>query len=161
MSVGLVQGGRDRGERDLKGEEQEQPAAPAVAAAFGPDEEHRGPHMKTPTMPEDRAISVSPASTQGIPVAPSAARLERLRRPIAIIAPQPISPNTPATRAPHFHQPSKVFTGPARPGGACGAGFGTLAASPAPCPEVVWWAAASSWTASAKMSIVWAPQWFW
>ena len=72
--------------------------------------------MKTPTMPEDRAISVSPASTHGIPVAPSAARLDRLRRPIAIIAPQPIRPNTPATRAPHFHQPSSVLTGPGQAG---------------------------------------------
>src|SRR5258708_20933799 len=88
--------------------------------------------MKTPTMPEDRAISVSPASTHGIPVAPSAARLDRFRRPIAIIAPQPIRPNTPATRAPHFHQPSSVLTGPARPGGASGAGLGTPAASPRP-----------------------------
>ena len=49
-------------------------------------------------MPDDRAISVSPASTHGMPVAPSAARLCRLRRPIAIIAPQPVSPNTPAIR---------------------------------------------------------------
>src|SRR5262249_11444251 len=97
-SVGVVQGGRDRGERNHNGEEQEEPAAPADAAALGPGEKHRGPHMKTPTMPEDRAISVSPASTHGIPVAPSAARLERFRRPIAIIAPQPIRPNTPATR---------------------------------------------------------------
>src|SRR5262245_30790261 len=61
---------------------------------------HGGAHMKTPTMPDDGAIRVSPASTQGMPVAPSAARLERLRRPIAIIAPQPTKPNTPATSRP-------------------------------------------------------------
>src|SRR5947208_11260506 len=91
------------------------------------------PHMKTPTMPDDNAISVRPARTQGIPLAPSAARLERLRRPIAIIAPQPTSPNTPATRAPHFHQASNVLTVPDRPGGACGAGLGTPLASQAPC----------------------------
>ena len=88
-----------------------------------------GAHMKTATMPEDRAISVSPASTQGMPVAPSAARLERLRRPIAIIAPQPIRPNTPAISAPHFHQASSVLTRPDRPGGATGARLGTTAAS--------------------------------
>src|ERR1035438_5707089 len=82
--------------------------------------------MKAPTMPEDRAISVRPASTQGIPVAPSAARLERLRRPIAIMAPQPTRPNTPAISASHFHQASRVFTVFDRPGGADGAGFGTL-----------------------------------
>jgi len=64
-----------------------------------------------------------------MPVAPSAARLERLRRPMAIIAPQPISPNTPATSAPHFHQASSVLTRPDRPGGADGAGFGTTPAS--------------------------------
>src|SRR5260370_35257873 len=84
--------------------------------------------MKTPTMPEDRAISGRRASTEGMPVAPSAARLERLRRPIAIIAPQPTRPNTPAIIASHFHQASRVFTVFDRPGGAAGAGFGTAAA---------------------------------
>src|SRR5580704_6282744 len=112
------------------------PALPAPAPWVSG--RHRGPHMKTPTMPDDRAISVSPASTHGIPVAPSAARLERLRRPIAIIAPQPTSPNTPATSAPHFHQASSVFTSPARPGGATGAGSGTPAARPARGPATAW-----------------------
>src|ERR1039457_3989169 len=102
--------------------------------------------MKTPTMPEDRAISVRAARTQGIPVAPSAARLERLRRPIAIIAPQPTRPNTPAIIASHFHQASRVFTVFDRPGGAAGAGFGTLAARP---PV---WSAARSARVSAWMS---------
>ena len=73
--------------------------------------------MKTPTMPDDRAISVSPAGTQGIPVAPAAAWLERLRRPIASLAPHPINPDPPATSAPHFHQASgDVFPGPAPSG---------------------------------------------
>ena len=90
--------GRERWRRARIGEAAA-PAPAATAPAVCGVAEHRGPHRKTPTMPEDRAISVSPASTHGIPVAPSAARLGRLRRPIAIIAPQPISPNTPATRA--------------------------------------------------------------
>src|SRR6266566_8729686 len=141
MGVGVVQRRHDRGEREHSGEEKGQSAAPA-AAAFGPGEEHGGPHMKTPTMPEDRAISVSPASTHGIPVAPSAARLERLRRPIAIIAPQPIRPNTPAISAPHFHHASSVLTRPDRPGGATGAGFGTGTASGPVWRLAACWAAA-------------------
>src|SRR5579863_10009718 len=110
--------------------------------------------MKTPTMPDDRAISVSPASTQGIPLAPSAARVERLRRPIAIIAPQPTSPKIPAIMAPHFHQPSRVPTVFDSPGGATGAGFG------APATLAAWWSAVrppavSAWMSSDILSLLW------
>src|SRR5215472_6720836 len=136
VGVGGVRGSRGH-QQERDGEEGGKPAAPAAAPApvlpVISAAEHRRAHMKTPTMPDDRAISVSPARTHGIPLAPSAASEERLRRPIAIIAPQPISPNTPATKAPHFHQASSVFTGPVSPGGAFGAGFGTPPAKAPAC----------------------------
>src|SRR5580692_9779737 len=93
-------------------------AAPAVVVtAVVVSPEHRGLYRKTPTMPDARAITVSPASTHGMPAAPSAARDERFRRPTAIIAPQAIRPKMPAMNDPHFHQ------------AASGAGSGTPPAS--------------------------------
>src|SRR5260370_1137476 len=113
------------------GGEQDRQAGGDEGGAAGAWGGHGRAHMKTATMPEDGAIRVSPASTQGMPVAPSAGRLDRLRRPIAIIAPQPIRPNTPAIRPPPFPQASRVLARPDTPGAATGARLGS---TPAPHP---------------------------
>src|SRR5262249_48729391 len=105
-------------------------------------------------MPDDRAISVRPASTHGMPAAPSAARFDRLRRPIAIIAPHAISPNTPAISDPPFHHASHGFTLLARPGSASGAGFGTPPAKPFVAASSAGWLVAA-WAARACMASAW------
>jgi len=115
-SIGLVRMScmlRGDGRGDSHHNEKSEPAAPAPAAAtkcgIG---EHRGPQMKTPTMPDDKAISVSPASTHGMPVAPSAARLCRFAAADGHHCAAADQPEHTGHQAPHFHQASRVFTVP-------------------------------------------------
>ena len=64
-----------------------------------------------------------------MPLAPSAAMADLLRRPIVIMIPHHIRPATPQITRIHFIQPITVFPRSSRPGGAIGPGVGGYVAA--------------------------------
>src|SRR5258708_10860685 len=95
-------GGRDAQDREGAGGTAASAAPAGVTPAPRCSGKHLRPHTKSPSVPDDMAISVSPASAQVIPLAPSPAMLERLRRPTATTLPQTRRPKTPSLTAPHL-----------------------------------------------------------
>src|SRR5579884_4162915 len=71
-----------------------------------------------------------PPSTHGMPLAPSPARWERLRRPIAIMIPQDIRPNTPPARPTQRVHSIRVWATLATAVGAVAQGLSWLSPQP-------------------------------